>query len=240
MGGRRNAVYAQMLTLIVAATALRAPPPQMGVVSRVMGQFRSKRQVEGLAPMISKGATLPVVDAVIKGGRPAELSALLGKAKGSALLIGMPGAFTPTCSSCHMPSLVEAAPRLAELGVDTIAVLTSNDHYVNEAWRATIEKGMRTKVELMMLSDTDGTAVKALGLADDMGFGMSVRSMRFALLAEKGVVKHVASDQGMKDLNRASVDAVMASLMVKTLQFAEAEADVVLRSAGGFEWGGTF
>ena len=229
-----------MLTLLVASTALRAPPPSMGVVSRVMGQFRSKRQVEGLAPTIARGARLPVVDVVTKDGRPVELSALLGRAKGSALLVGMPGAFTPTCSTCHMPSLVEAAPKLAKLGVDQIAVLTSNDHHVNEAWRATIEKGMGTKVQLTMLSDADGVAVKALGLAEDMGFGMNVRSMRFALLSEAGVVKYVASDQGMKDLDRASVDAVMASLMMKTLKFAEAEASVALRGGGGFEWGGTF
>lgn len=192
-----------------------------------------------MAPTIARGDRLPVVDVVTKGGRPAELSALLGK-KGLSLLVGMPGAFTPTCSTCHMPSLIESAPKLSKLGVNQIAVLTSNDHHVNEAWRAAIEKGMGKRVGLTMLSDADGAAVKALGLAEDMGFGMSVRSMRFALLADQGVVKYVASDQGMKDLNRASVDAVMATLMVKTLKFAEAEAEVVLRDGGGFEWGGTF
>ena len=119
---------------------------------------------------------------------------------GKALLVGMPGAFTPTCTNKHLPDLVKTAPKFKELGVDTIAVITTNDRYVNEAWRVAIEASMNETTTLTMLSDGDGDAIKALGLADDMGYGMGVRSTRFALLAENRSVVAVSQDRGMDEL----------------------------------------
>ena len=67
-----------------------------------------------------------------------------------------------------------------QLGLKTIAVITSNDRYVNEAWRKSIEDRMQAKMALTMLSDADGAALRALGLVDDLGFGMGERANRFA------------------------------------------------------------
>jgi peroxiredoxin len=203
----------------------------MGAVSAaksLYGRFRDKRAVTGVAPLIKVGDSIPAVDCSGGEGQRVALRSVLG-AKGQALLVGMPGAFTPTCSTCHLPSLVDAAPKLKRLGVDTIAVITTNDHYVNEAWRKSIEAKIQGDVTLTMLSDADGDVVRAIGLADDLGFGMGVRSNRFALLVQDGLVRHVAVDEGMEQLQATTVDAVYS-----VLGYVEAIAPK------GFTWGLTF
>ncbi|KAL3906487.1 MAG: hypothetical protein SGPRY_010531, partial [Prymnesium sp.] len=178
---------------------------------KLFGRFRAKRAVEGASCLIEKGSEIPAVEVEMgPRGTPTSLASLLSSSSLS-LLVGMPGAFTPICSSCHLPSLVACAPKLAELGVETIAVLTTNDRYVNEAWRLSVEKQMREEgtggsVNLRMLSDADGAAVRALGLADDLGFGMGIRSSRFALLAKEGKVQHLAIDSGMDAMDTTSGD----------------------------------
>ena len=83
-----------------------------------------------------------------------------------------------------------------QLGLKTIAVITSNDRYVNEAWRKSIEDRMQAKMALTMLSDADGAALRALGLVDDLGFGMGERANRFAVLAEDGKVRCLLPHHG--------------------------------------------
>jgi len=107
---------------------------------------------------------------------------------GTTVLVGMPGAFTPTCNDEHLPGYVNSLDRFKELGVERVAVITTNDRYVNNAWRSAIEACMQKKSGVLMLSDGDGDLVKALGLVDDMGYGLGVRSQRFALVVESGVV----------------------------------------------------
>ena len=175
-----------LLVTMSCATCLRTSPVRMGLASsasKLMGRLRAKREVKDVSPLIQPGDKLPSVEVMSAEGRPASLSQVVGSSSGYSLLVGMPGAFTPTCSTCHLPSLVEAAPKFKELGVKKIAVMTTNDRYVNEAWRKNIEKTMQAKVTLTMLSDADGAALRALGLVDDLGFGMGERSNRFALLA---------------------------------------------------------
>ena len=175
-----------LLVTMSCATCLRTSPVRMGLASsasKLMGRLRAKREVKDISPLIQPGDKLPSVEVMSAEGRPASLSQVVGSSSGYSLLVGMPGAFTPTCSTCHLPSLVEAAPKFKELGVKKIAVMTTNDRYVNEAWRKNIEKTMQAKVTLTMLSDADGAALRALGLVDDLGFGMGERSNRFALLA---------------------------------------------------------
>jgi peroxiredoxin len=223
--------------LLLAATcaSMRTPPATMGVVSKagkLIGQFRQKRDVKDVSQLIQPGDMLPeAIVEVSADGRQMKLADVMGTSSGMSLLVGMPGAFTPTCSTCHLPSLVEAAPRLEKLGLKTIAVITSNDRYVNEAWRKSIEDRMQSKMTLTMLSDADGAALRALGLVDDLGFGMGERANRFAVLAEDGKVRHVAMDEGMDNLDSTSVDALNKVLDYYTgNQIAPT----------GFHWAGIF
>ena len=101
-------------------------------------------------------------------------------------LFAVPGAFTPTCSNLHMPSFVQNAAAFKTKGVDTIAVTGVNDVFVMEAWKKT--SGAEGKVDF--LADGNGEFAKAIGMDfDGSGNGLGVRSKRYSMLVQDGVVK---------------------------------------------------
>ena len=102
------------------------------------------------------------------------------------VLFGVPGAFTPTCSLNHLPGYLENRDAMLARGIDDIAVVAVNDVHVMGAW-ATTTGGMGT---IHFLSDWDASFVKALGLDVDLSAGtLGLRSKRFSMLVEDGVVK---------------------------------------------------
>lgn len=103
-------------------------------------------------------------------------------------LFAVPGAYTPTCSARHLPSYKEKAAELAARGVDTIACLSVNDAFVMGAWA----KDQGVAGDIIMLADGSGLFAKAIGLEMDASkFGMGIRSQRFSLIADNGVVTHL-------------------------------------------------
>ncbi len=103
------------------------------------------------------------------------------------VLFAVPGAFTPTCSERHLPGFVEKFDAFRERGIE-VACMAVNDPFVMQAWGESqnVPQGLR------MLSDGNGDFARALGLEmDASAFGMGVRSKRFALYAEDGVVKQL-------------------------------------------------
>ena len=124
------------------------------------------------------------------------------------VLFAVPGAFTPTCSMQHLPGFVEKASELKAKGVDTIACISVNDAFVMGAWGK--DKGADNKV--LMLADGNAEFAKALGLDfDGSGIGFGVRSQRYALVADDGVVKVLAVEEPMK-FQVSSADAILARL----------------------------
>ena len=124
------------------------------------------------------------------------------------VLFAVPGAFTPTCSMQHLPGFVEKASEIKAKGVDTIACISVNDAFVMGAWGK--DKGADNKV--LMLADGNAEFAKALGLDfDGSGIGFGVRSQRYALVAEDGVVKVLAVEEPMK-FQVSSADAILARL----------------------------
>ena len=109
-----------------------------------------------------------------------------------AVLFAVPGAFTPTCSDYHLPGFVEHAGQLKDKGIDLIACVAVNDHYVMDAWGKAREVGDK----ILMLADGNGEFARAMGLDNDSSrFGMGTRSRRYAALIEDGVVKALHVDQ---------------------------------------------
>ncbi|MED6185109.1 hypothetical protein PIB30_053847 [Stylosanthes scabra] len=112
-----------------------------------------------------------------------------------AILFAVPGAFTPTCSQKHVPGFVEKSAELKAKGVDTIACISVNDAFVMKAWK----KDLKVNEEVLLLSDGNGTFTKAIGCELDLSdkpVGLGVRSRRYALLAEDGVVKVFNLEEG--------------------------------------------
>ena len=101
------------------------------------------------------------------------------------VLVAVPGAFTPTCHRNHLPGYVQKAQEIKAKGVDAIAVTSVNDVFVMDAWaKASGADGLE------FLADGNGDFAKALGLAmDGTGFGLGVRSKRYAMVVDDGVVQ---------------------------------------------------
>lgn len=124
------------------------------------------------------------------------------------VLFAVPGAFTPTCSAKHLPGFTANAEALRAKGVDTVACLATNDVFVMDAWGK--DQDAAGKVE--MLADGSGEFTKAMGLEFDLSArGLGVRSQRYALVAEDGVVKTLNVDEG-GGLDKSSAESILAGL----------------------------
>jgi len=109
------------------------------------------------------------------------------------VLFAVPGAFTPTCSNNHLPGYRDNLDALKGKGVDTIAVTAVNDVFVMGSWAKA--SGCDGKIEF--LADGSAKFAKALGLELDLTErGMGVRSRRYSMLVEDGVVKTVNVEEG--------------------------------------------
>ncbi len=107
------------------------------------------------------------------------------------VLFGLPGAFTPTCSMNHLPGFLENRDVILSKGVDEIAVVAVNDHHVMKAWsEATGGKG-----KIKFLADGTAAFTKAIGMDAEMG-PMGLRSKRFSMIVEDGVVKQLNVEAG--------------------------------------------
>ncbi|GKC02316.1 peroxiredoxin-2E, chloroplastic [Tanacetum coccineum] len=132
----------------------------------------------------------------------------LTKAK-KTILFAVPGAFTPTCSQKHLPGFVEKASELKQKGVDTIACISVNDAFVMQAW----EKDLNVGDEVLLLSDGNGDFTKAIGCELDLSDkpdGLGVRSRRYAMLVDDGVVKVLNLEEGGAFTNSGAEDMLNA------------------------------
>jgi peroxiredoxin len=102
------------------------------------------------------------------------------------VIIGVPGAFTPTCSAKHVPSYVANFDALRKKGVDEIWCISVNDAFVMAAWM----RDQKSAGKVRMMADGSGEYTKKLGLELDLtARNMGVRSSRYSMLVEGGVVK---------------------------------------------------
>ncbi len=112
-----------------------------------------------------------------------------------AILFAVPGAFTPTCSQKHLPGFVEKSGELKAKGVETIACISVNDAFVMKAWKA----DLKIDDGVLLLSDGNGNFTKAIGCELDLSdkpVGLGVRSRRYAMLVDDGVVKVLNLEEG--------------------------------------------
>ncbi|WP_417769703.1 peroxiredoxin [Stappia sp.] len=116
---------------------------------------------------------------------PAERSAADLFGGRTVVLFAVPGAFTPTCHNNHLPGFVEHADTILGKGVDEIAVVSVNDVFVMDAWA----KASGAAGKVTFLADGSAEFAKAIGMElDASGFGMGVRSKRYAMIVKDGKV----------------------------------------------------
>ncbi|MBC7157320.1 MAG: peroxiredoxin [Rhodobacteraceae bacterium] len=142
------------------------------------------------------------------GPEPVELSALTAGRK--VVLFAVPGAFTPTCHSAHVPSFIRTRDAFAEKGVDEILCVAVNDPFVMKAWG---EATGATAAGITMLSDADSSFTTAIGMAFDAPpAGLLARSKRYAMLVEDGVVRVLNVEAGPGVCEASAGEGLLAAM----------------------------
>lgn len=144
--------------------------------------------------MIQVGDTLPEVTFSLRkdgdASNPTTANLFAGK---KVVLFAVPGAFTPTCSESHLPGYIALADKLQDKGVDDIICLSVNDAFVMEAWGKT-----QNAEHITMLADGGAEFTLAAGLEMQTATFGGVRSIRYAMLVDDGVVKVLNAEDGGK------------------------------------------
>ncbi|MDB4969448.1 MAG: anti-oxidant AhpCTSA family protein [Myxococcales bacterium] len=119
---------------------------------------------------------------------PKKLSVAEATQKKRIVIFGLPGAYTPTCSAKHVPGYLTSFDELKAKNVDEVWCISVNDAYVMAAWGKE-QKGLG---KVRFLGDGSGELTKKLGLEADLsGAGMGLRTRRFSMLIDDGVVKQL-------------------------------------------------
>jgi peroxiredoxin len=170
-----------------------------GIISNARGQIMAikvgDRVPNGTFMVMSADGPKPMTsDELFKGKK--------------VVLFAVPGAFTPTCHRNHLPGFVKNAAAIKAKGVDTIAVTGVNDVFVMDAWKKTSGGDA-----IEFLADGSGNWAKALGLTADLTErGLGVRSQRYAMVVEDGVVKALNIEDAPGKAEISSAENLMKSL----------------------------
>lgn len=139
---------------------------------------------------------------------PTKIGSREALGHGKTVLFAVPGAFTPTCSDYHLPGFVLRADELRAKGVETIACISVNDAFVMGAWG----ESQNVDGSVVLLADGNGEFARAVGLElDGTGFGMGIRSQRYAMILDDGTVTHLGVESG-SGLSVSSADAILEAL----------------------------
>lgn len=124
-------------------------------------------------------------------------------------LFAVPGAFTPTCHKTHMPGFVDRCDELKKKGFDAIACTAVNDVFVLDAWSK--ETGADGKI--LMLADGSADFAKKIGLDLDISArGLGVRSKRYAMAVDNGVVKILNIEDSPGTVEKAGAETLCSMI----------------------------
>lgn len=151
---------------------------------------------------ISKGDTLPEAQLLRIGAEGPEAVALSELTKGKRVAIfGLPGAYTGTCTSAHVPSFIRTKTGFADKGIEDVICVSVNDPFVMAAWG---DSTGASEAGIAMLADASAEMTKAMGLAFTAPpVGFYDRSKRYAMLVNDGVVEviHVEESPGVCEMS---------------------------------------
>ena len=160
---------------------------------------------------ISVGDTLPEGQLIRIGNKGPEAVSISDLTKGrKVVFFAVPGAFTPTCHSAHVPSFIRTKSGFDVKGVDEIVCVSVNDPFVMKAWG---EATGAANAGISMLADADGSFTKAVGLDFTAPpAGLFGRSKRYALYAENGVVKTLHQEESPGTCEISGGEALLAAI----------------------------
>ena len=123
------------------------------------------------------------------------------------ILVGVPGAFTPTCSLEHLPGFIEKKKEIYEKGIERIIFVSKNDPFVMNEW-----KKSKSENDIMFIGDSMGEFAEKTGLKIDLSvIGLGERLSRFALVIEDNVIKNMFDEEG-GGFEKSSANDVLKAL----------------------------
>jgi glutaredoxin/glutathione-dependent peroxiredoxin len=126
------------------------------------------------------------------------------------IIIGVPGAFTPACTQQHMPGYVENAGRMKNSGADEIICIAMNDPFVMKKWG----EFLGVDGHITMLTDGNGDFIRTMGLELDLrSRSLGIRSQRYNMIVNKGVVESVAVEPVPNEVTVSSAGSCMVNLL---------------------------
>lgn len=156
--------------------------------------------------MIKVGDQIPSTSiTVIYKDDQENISAADFFAQKKVVLFALPGAFTPTCSEAHLPGFVIKYDEIKAKGVDQVACLSVNDSFVMKAWQAS-----QNAENLTMIADGAAALTKELGLVLDTADFGGIRSQRYSMIVDNGVVTHLNIEEEGFEVSDA--DTILSQL----------------------------
>mmetsp|Transcript_144534 Transcript_144534/g.204475 ORF Transcript_144534/g.204475 Transcript_144534/m.204475 type:complete len:172 (-) Transcript_144534:85-600(-) len=146
---------------------------------------------EDVVNPVAPGTPVPHVDVFDEERNVVDFYSIFEGKKG--IVFGVPGAFTPTCSSTHVPGYIKERETLLAKGIEVVACISVNDAFVMQEWA----KSLGTEGKVRMLADQSGALSRALGVADSGYIDKlgSMRCRRFAMIIENNAITTVKVEQ---------------------------------------------
>jgi peroxiredoxin len=140
-----------------------------------------------------------------EGPKPMKTGEVFGGKK--VALFAVPGAYTPACHGTHMPGFVQRYEELKGKGFDTVACTSANDIFVLTNWA----KDSNAAGKILMLADGSAEFAKKVGLDIDLSArGLGVRSKRYSMIVEDGVVKALNVEDAPPNVDKSSAATLCA------------------------------
>eukprot|EP00761_Pharyngomonas_kirbyi_P011463 gb/GECH01011488.1/.p1 GENE.gb/GECH01011488.1/~~gb/GECH01011488.1/.p1 ORF type:complete len:192 (+),score=32.74 gb/GECH01011488.1/:1-576(+) len=187
---------------MLRSRTIKRPTSQNNRPSASRKLYSTKLDKNGLnLDVKSEGITL-------YGDKPVQTTDLFAKDK-TVVAFGLPGAFTPVCTSKHVPSYIEHFQRLKDLGVDDVVCISVNDAFVMDAWGKSINADGKVK----MLGDPMADFTKSVGLDIDLsGAGLGLRSKRYSMIVKNAKVVALNVEEQPNDFGDSSAETAIKQL----------------------------
>jgi len=141
---------------------------------------------------LKKGDKLPDAKVFIFDESPKETSIKQIVGEERVVIFGLPGAFTPTCSVKHLPGFIAATNQLNAKNIKKVICISVNDPFVMDAWGKT----HKVQNKIQMVADYNANFTKKIGAELDLNKrGLGIRSSRYTILIEKGIVVKISEEE---------------------------------------------
>ena len=141
---------------------------------------------------IKNGEKLPDAKVFIFDKDPKETSIKQIIGDDRVIIFGIPGAFTPTCSTKHLPGFMASDNQLSKKNIKKVICISVNDPFVMDAWGKT----HKAQNKILMVADYNANFTKEIGAELDLNKrGLGIRSSRYTMLIEKGKVLKISEEE---------------------------------------------